>query len=161
LPPGDIDLLASDLERPHLAVAIEWKRVKVRVVGEGDEQVNKIDAMGDAGPQVRGLQRIGFDRTYLGVVVAVDGRAVKDRNFLYRGASDRTFRRTVDFASGLELPQPVGLVYVEIAQPLGKSIDHAAVVSAAVIKPAERRGQSDRLTAHVENYLRKNSLKDA
>jgi hypothetical protein len=152
-PPGDIDLLASDPDQPHLAVAIEWKRVKVRATNDGQEVVNKIEALGDAVSQVRGLKRLGFDRTYLAVVAAVDGRGVSAGNFVARGTSDRTFCRTIEVASGLDIPPQVGLLYVEISQPLQKTIDEAAVISVAVIKPAKRCGQSDRTTARVEQYL--------
>lgn len=44
--PGDVDWLCVPPGKPHLAVAFECKRVKVRAQGPDRDQANKIDDLG-------------------------------------------------------------------------------------------------------------------
>lgn len=151
--PGDVDLLACEVSRPDQAVAVECKRVKVRAT-DGAEQINRLEALGGADTQARELFRLGFSRTYLGVLAVVDGRANEERNFLFRGTSDANYRRMIEFAGGLTLPGEVGLLYIEIVQPAQRSVADAAMVCVAVPRKAKRQHQPERLTTRVENYLR-------
>lgn len=151
--PGDIDLLACELEKPHKAVAVECKRVKVRVSG-GPERINRLDTLGGADLQARELFSLGFCRTYLGVIVVVDGRGDEENNFLFRGVSDLSYRRIIEFAGRVTLPEDVGILYAEIVQPVQRSIADAAVFSVAVVKEARPRFQAEGLTTRVHNFVR-------
>lgn len=152
--PGDIDLLACELDKPDQAVVVECKRVKVRASG-GAERINRLDALGGADAQARELFGLGFCRTYLRVIVVVDGRANEDNNFLFRGVSNLSYRRIIEFAGGVTLPEEVGILYAEIAQPVQRSVADAAVFSLAVAKEARPRPQTELLTARVHNFVRR------
>jgi hypothetical protein len=151
--PGDIDLLACEVSRPDQAVVVECKRVKVRAAG-GSERINRLEALSGADAQARELYRLGFSRTYLCVIAVVDGRGNDDQNFLFRGTSDTNYKRIIEFAWGVTLPEEVGLLYVEIVQPVQRAIAEAGMVCAAVPKAAKPRVQPEHLTACVDNYVR-------
>ncbi|MBI4527863.1 MAG: hypothetical protein HY695_29055 [Deltaproteobacteria bacterium] len=153
--PGDIDLLLCEGGSPNQAVAVEWKRVKIRAI-DGTERINRLEALGGAETQTTALFHLGFCRTYLGVVAITDGRANDAQNFIFRGTSDTTYRRIIEFAGGLSLPEGVGLVYMEIVQPVQRAISEAGVLSVAVAREAKHRAQTADLTARVNNYLHRN-----
>lgn len=151
--PGDIDFLACESDRPDQAVAVECKKVKVRI-GGGAERINRLEALGGADSQARALFGLGFHRTYLGVVVVVDGRANADNNFLFRGVSDSGYRRILEFAEDVSLPEHVGILYAEIVQSVQRSVADAAVFSVAMAKEAKPRLQTERITTLVHNFAR-------
>lgn len=150
--PGDIDLLVCEINSPNRAIAIEFKKVKARVVG-GAEKINKLENSGNACGQVKGLHKVGFSQTYYGVIVIVDGREYTEQNFFSRSISDKNYRRIVEFTGGLGLSEEVGVLYIEVVQPVQSSIDDAAMVCVGVLKAARMRAQSADLTTLVENYF--------
>ena len=156
--PGDIDILACEVSRPHQAVTVECKRVKVRAVVDGTEKINRLEALGGADRQARELFGLGFSRTYLGVVAIVDGRANDDRNFLFRGISDANYRRIIEFAGDLTLPEGVGLLYLEIIQPVQRPVGDAGMLCVAVAREAKPRSQREHLTTHLENFIREGGV---
>lgn len=151
--PGDIDLLACDAARPDHAIAIEFKRVKAVATG-ASERVNRLEALGRAGPQVEALHKLGFSRTYLGVIAVVDGRSSDGPSFPFRGLSDAKYASVIEIAGGLPLPSEVGLVYVEIVQPVDDAIENAHMVCVALPRRAASRQQGERITTLVDNFLR-------
>ena len=149
--PGDIDLILCGCGAPRQAVVIEWKRVKVRHARDL-ERVNKINGIADAVAQLKGLLRMGFSRTFLGVVVVVDGRQQGNENTLFRGASNGTYCRVID-AGGIDLPEEAGLIYAEIVQTRDCSIDDAGMISMALAKQAVPREQPGDLSGKIVRYF--------
>ncbi len=98
--------------------------------------------------------RLGFSRTYLGLVAVVDGRQYEGDTFFFRGTSDASYRRILDVAGTVDLMEAVGLLYVEIVQPVERPIAKAAMVSAAIAKEARPQQQSEHLTTRILNYFR-------
>jgi hypothetical protein len=150
--PGDIDLLLSTPALPQRAVALECKRVRVRA-GSGDQRVNRLEDLADAPEQVNGLCSLGFSQTYLGVIAVVRDPSDREYNYVSRGLREATFSRVVHLAEGLGLQDSVGILYVEIAQPLPDSIRTSGVVCAGILRAAARRDQTQDLTALVERYF--------
>jgi hypothetical protein len=52
----------------------------------------------------------------------------------------------------------VGVAYIEVVQPVEATFDSAAMIGAAVIKPASLREQGEYFTATVLNYLSANHV---
>jgi len=154
LKPGDIDLIACDPGHPNRAVVVEFKRVKVVATDDAAENVNRFDALRGVVPQVKGLHGLGFARTYLGVIVIVDGRGKESSGFLFRGASDSTYARVMRLIGDLPLPSGIGLLYVEIIQPADESLEDAYMVCAVAPRQARQRSQGEHLTTLVDNYFR-------
>lgn len=150
--PGDIDLLLCAPNFPHRAVAIEWKRIKVRQGGGGRQRVNGESGLGRAIPQVNGLRQLAFCQTYLGIVVVCTDLSDRKLNFVFRGLGEREFADVVRLVDGLPLDPAVGVLYVELAQPSPDSVAKAGVVSMGVLRPANPVEQASDLTATIRNW---------
>ena len=71
---GDIDVLLCPPKRPHGAVAIEVKRIKVGIRALRDGRPNKLGELEEGIRQSNLLATIGFSQVYFYVFVAVDNR---------------------------------------------------------------------------------------
>jgi hypothetical protein len=154
--PGDIDVLLASEQAPNNGVALECKRVKVRTSTDGDQRINKLEAFGASYDQANALHALGFGRTFLTAISVVDGRFEPERNFLFRGASPQTFQRLFETAVAVPLDGGIGVLYIELAQPVSAPIQSAAVFSVAVIREAGRREQSSATTGMIAKYLATN-----
>lgn len=152
--PGDVDWLCVSAKQPHLAVAFECKRVKVRTDERGDDRVNKIEELGRGVAQASGLADMGFHRSFFMVIVQSDGRTRRDMSQVFRGATAGTFSIIYDFPQRESLNDDVGVVFVEIVQPTGRAIGEMAYVGVCVDRPARPREQSARLTSRVRECIR-------
>lgn len=150
--PGDIDLLLTLAGSPHLSVAIEFKRVRIREGSEDGQRVNRLEGLREAPQQANGLRSLGFSRSYLGVIAVVHDLSDRSLNFASRGVREATFSRLVHFVEDLNLDEGIGILYVEISQPQPESIDRSGVVSAGILRPAERQEQSADLTNLVARF---------
>ena len=151
--PGDVDVLLAAVGQPQHAVAMEAKWVKVRSEGEGRQRVNKLNAVGRAGDQTEGLLALGFARAYLMLLAVVDDRQDRRTNFLFRGTTNETFQKIIDFAEESTIPADAGILYVELSQPLAKHVGEAGMVSIGVLRQATQREQVGELTQRVLSYL--------
>lgn len=151
---GDIDLLVCEPRSPHEAIAIECKRVKVFVEDEGNDCINRIEAVGEGVKQVRKLyDRLGFFQTYLAIISAVDGANRKQLNIPSRGitsdsipnrdTSTTTFRRILQFPRREELPPEIGIMLIELVQPSGRAFEEQGVVRICVHHKATPRPQRE------------------
>ena len=154
--PGDIDGILCDLSRPHESVALECKRVKVTTLDQGDQRINKLSEFGRAYHQANGLARLGFNRAFLTAIAVVDGRDDPRNNFVFRGTSTQTFRRLYDVAWEIPLAPEVGLLYVEIAQPVAAAVSTAGMLSVGVLRAPPRIEQGHHFSELVRNYLIEN-----
>lgn len=151
--PGDIDFIACDPQAPHEAVAIEFKRIKVVATGIGDNPYRVLRAVEKAESQIEGLHSLGFSRTFLGIIVVIDGRLRSHRNFTARGPTQKTFSRVLEIADGLQKPEGVGVLYIEICQPISKPLGKASMVCMCEYIEAVPRIQHGDLSDRVKNVL--------
>jgi hypothetical protein len=128
--------------------------VKAIAIDTEKEKVNKIDSIGDGVIQANALHNLGFHRTYLLILVVIDGRNKTDYNVLCRGLSNITFERVYDFPLRDKLNEDVGVIFIEISQPTGKSIDSMARVGICIDKEAKRLEQPLNLTNRIDRLLR-------
>jgi len=151
--PGDIDLLVCDPLAPNLATAFQCKRVKVVAEGPDQDKVNKLEKLGDAVDQANGTRDLGFHRTYLIVLIGVDGRGRRPIPVHERVAGRGAFRRVYDFPQRGSLHEDVGVVFIEISQPTGSSIDDTAIVAISVDHEAACLEQSAKMTERVKELM--------
>ena len=168
--PGDIDALICAPDRPNHAMAIECKKVSVVALNTRQDVVHKVEKIGKGVSQANALRELGFYETYLAVVTVVDGRARVGYNALSRGIGDsthdthlgahthKTLKRIYEFPRREDLHDDIGIVFVEVIQPTGKSIDEKFGVCVCVDKRATLQGQSDRRTNQVREYVRRYQL---
>jgi hypothetical protein len=159
--PGDIDVLICEPGKPNESVALECKRVKVTAVSTLDDDVHKINDIKDGASQTKAMRRMGFHRTYLAVLIQVDGRNRKDVNTLFRGLNSsatydgeqKTLNRIYEFPQRSIFHEDVGFVFVEVIQPTGKSFTKTGGICLRIEKDAKRLEQPDNLTNRITSLM--------
>ena len=161
--PGDIDILICDQDRADQAIGIQCKRVKVRALSDEVDDCNKIPDITGGIKQVN-LQRehLGFHRNYLMIVIETNGRSRSSNNVLFRGPSRESFKEIYDFPRRESLHPDVGIVFVKVTQPTGKSFQRMADIGICVDQDAARLEQTAQLTNRIADYMRlvKRSIHD-
>lgn len=152
--PGDIDLLICDGHRAEHAIAFQCKPVKVTAFNQDEDNVNKLPDIRKAVDQVnKQRDNLGFYKNYLAVLIKVYGRKRSKNNVLFRGPSPETFKQIYEFPQRESLNSEVGIVFIEVCQPTGKSFDKMAQVGICVDQYAKCLVQSNRLTNRVKQYM--------
>lgn len=151
--PGDIDVLICGKQKPHRTTAIEGKRVKVTAVDRDNDKVNKINGVGDGVLQANALRELGFHRTYLAILIEVEGKNRSEYNVFFRDTLPNILKKVYDFPNRDDLHEDIGVIFIEITQPTGKHINGMAVVGICIDKEANRLDQPTRLTNCVSELL--------
>ena len=165
---GDLDLVVCHRRAPHEAVALECKRVKVAVIDPEHHDLNKLQDTQDGVGQANRLHnKFGFFQTYLAVITAVEASRQEGTNIPCRGidaaaspdyGDTKTFKRIVEFPGREDLNSDIGIVFVEVVQPSGISINERVTIRVCVHHPAQGRTQSDSVTNRVEILLRERRI---
>lgn len=152
--PGDIDLLICDGSRPQQTIAIQAKRVKIRA----NQRMNKLGNITDAVLQANLQREMGFHRNYLVVLVITDGRSRTENNVVFRGPTVETFGRIYDFTRNQSLHDDVGLIFIELTQPTGRSFRRMYDVGICIDKEARPVSQSATLTNRIRELMELNGV---
>jgi hypothetical protein len=162
---GDIDLMVCPRLSPHLAIALECKRVKVESLNVGQDRVNKLQGVAGGVHQANNLYHgpFAFFQTYLCILTEVNAsqdernipnRGVRPYTTPERGDTKRTtFRQIVEFPGRDDLHTDVGIIFIEIVQPSRLSIDKQATVRVCVYCRAEKRDQPNSITNRVREIM--------
>lgn len=168
--PGDIDVFICESSRPSQAVAIECKKVNVIAQNTQKDVVHKVEKIGKGVSQANALRELGFYQTYLTVITVVDGRERGGHNVLFRGIGNsthdthqgaqthKTRTRIYEFPRREDLHDEVGIIFIEVVQPTGKSLDEKFGVCVCVDKRAAPREQSNSQTNRVLDYVKRHKL---
>jgi len=151
--PGDIDVLVVDETRPQYAVAIEVKRVKMPAESYWTSQPNKLQELEKGCTQVGLLREIGFHRSCLLVVVVADGREQTTTSVAFRGPTPSLVKAVKETLSSLTFHPDVGVVVLEVTQPMDKNIDDAGAIAIWTHQEVSEIEQSPELTAAIVTYL--------
>ncbi len=154
LKPGDVDLLICEGNRADLAIGIQCKRVKVTALSQEDDRCNKLLDITGGITQVN-LQRenLGFHRNYLMIVIETYGRNRSHSTVLFRGPARDTLKEIYDFQRRERLHADVGIIFVTVTQPTGKSFDKMSVIGICVDQDAARLDQTDQLTNRIREFM--------
>ena len=153
--PGDIDILICDGRRPEHSIAFQVKVVSVIAHNQTEDDTNKIQDIKDAVLQVnKQRDNLGFYKNYLVIIIKAYGRNRTQNNVLMRNPSPETFRRIYSFPQRESLHPDVGIIFIEINQPTGKSFNEMVKVCVCVDRPASILNQPDRLTNRIKEYMR-------
>jgi hypothetical protein len=160
--PGDIDLLIAHPARPHEAIAIECKRVKITVESAGNDHLNKIEEVVTGVKQANALREFGFYQTYLCVIAVVDAAAQQHWNVLNRGidanatynySEQKTFSRFISFPGREDLNKEVGIAFLEVVQPTNRPMLELMSFGISV-QQAAKNDQRSELTNRVSRFFR-------
>lgn len=156
--PGDIDILLCDPARPSEAVAIECKVLKVKPEDFADDStvlVRGLPELKRGVEQGNGLAALGFHRSYLLVLLAVDGSERVWENFIGRGLTPLqlgVIYRTVE-ALMPELSEAVGFARFEAVQITGREIHLSGGIGLLVSRQPATQVQPTELSNRVAAYL--------
>jgi hypothetical protein len=152
--PGDIDLLICGDHRADQAIAIQCKRVKVKAFSQAEDDFNKLSDV-TAGIKQANLQRknLGFHRNFLMIVIETYGQLRSSNNVLFRGPSRDTFSAIYQFPRRESLHPDVGVIFVMVSQPTGKSFKRMSVIGVCVDQEAARLDQTDELTNRISELM--------
>lgn len=151
--PGDIDVLLCPSASPDRAVAIELKRVKIRGDTFHTQLPGKLRELKHGVQQANLLHALGLHRTILMIAIVTDGRERVGLNFASRGPTSPLIDPIDHFSGSDRLVPEIGLVFVEITQPVDKEISEAGAIVARVARDGERRDQSPALTGRISQVL--------
>jgi hypothetical protein len=153
--PGDIDALICCDGRPDLSIGIQCKRVKVEALNQHEDKCNKIHSITEGIKQAN-LQRrnFGFHQNYLAVLIETFGRERLDNNTAFRGPTKDTFEEIYNIAQDESLDQEVGIIFIKVTQPTGKSWTRNYQLSVCVDKRASRLDQRVALTGKIKELLK-------
>ena len=149
--PGDIDVLLRDSGNLKSSIAIECKRVKGRVLEDGNEKVNKIEGLWNGIQQANALREIGFYKTYLMIFVVMDGRHRKETSQMFRRISSEKLESIYDFEGFGELHENVGIIICQISQTTGKSVYETGTIAIREHKKAKPQEQSSDLSNKIRH----------
>ncbi len=152
--PGDIDVLAIDPARPEYALAIEVKRVKMPASSYWTSMPNKLEGIDKGREQVERLRQIGFHRNYLLIAVVADGRERADVNFASRGPTPELIKAVRGKLHSLEFHPDVGVVVVEVTQPVDKDICDAGAVGIWTHQEGNPVPQNPEVSRSIRNTQR-------
>ncbi len=152
--PGDIDILLCDINKPNEAIALEAKRIKTIVKKNGNDKINKIEDIKSGIFQANGLREMGFYNSYLALFIETDGRERQDVQFLFRSANKQTLKRLYDFPQRDKLHRDIGIVFIEVVQPIDREINRAGAIGICVVKEAKPLSQPTSLTNRITEFLK-------
>lgn len=147
--PGDIDVLISSSNVPEHTLAIQVKRVKLVPESFHTQLPGKLQDLTHGVQQANLQAELGFHRTFFLVAIVTDGRERIDLNFASRGPTFNLARIIDEFPGLKQLAPSVGLVFIEITQPVDKDITDAGSVGIRVIHSAQVAFQPAWLTTAV------------
>jgi hypothetical protein len=156
--PGDIDLLICDGYRAAQAIAFQCKRVKVKAINQDDDNVNKLSDI-TGGVKQANFQRnaLGFHRNYLVILIESHGSKRSGNNVFFRGPNQESFKAIYEFPMRESLHCDVGVIFIEISQPTGKSFRQMVLVGVCIDKEAVRLDQTQGLTNRIGELIRSQS----
>jgi hypothetical protein len=128
---------------------MECKHVKFKAEAFQTGLPNKLEALEKGAEQATKLLTCGFHKTLLVVLVTVDGRERQEFNPAFRGLSADMAETVEQRVRELRLPAEIGVIIVEISQPLDKSIHDSAGIGFRAVREAIPRLQRDEATAWV------------
>ncbi|HEX8456368.1 MAG TPA: hypothetical protein VF656_03520 [Pyrinomonadaceae bacterium] len=157
--PGDIDILICPEHRADRAIALQCKAVKVVAFNQEEDDVSKL-------PDIRGAvlqankqrKNFGFHRNYLAIIVKADGRKRTHSNTIFRVPNQDTMKLLYEFPQRESLHSDVGILFIDISQPTGKSYDRMAVVGICHDEQAAVLDQSPNLTNRIKELMRQRRI---
>lgn len=149
---GDVDILFCDPDRPNEAVAVECKSLTITRECFAHGDVYRLHNLGNAVPQAAKLLKLGFSRTYLLALVAVDASGQTEYNLPNRGPTPEHYRTISDALLRAEVDERVGVLCLFTTQLTERDIIFTGGMSPWLWREAKAQVQPAELTARVRAY---------
>lgn len=153
--PGDIDILLVDAEKPQYSIAIQVKRVKARIGQDHKVKLNTAHIENGIYQTRKMFEKYRFHQCFLMVIIVADTRHRERDQQMLRIIPYADKKHTVYFHQGYgDLPDEVGVYFLEISQPSANEINRTAQISAKLQIPAKPIEQSTRSTEKIKEFLK-------
>jgi hypothetical protein len=157
--PGDIDLLVCDNHRAERAIAFQSKAVSVVAHSQDEDDVNKLPDIRKGVLQANKQREVfGFYQNYLMVIIKAYGKNRLGSNVLFRGPTEETFKQIYEFPQRESLHSDVGIVFMRIVQPTGKSFNKMVEMGVCLDQAAATLDQPTRLTNRIKEHMRRRGI---
>lgn len=151
---SDVDLILCEPELPQFSVGIQCKRVKIESLNEKQDDINKLPDVKKAVIQAnKQRENQVFHRNYLLIISQIFGRNFTKENSIFRKARPETRQRIYDFPQRESLHEDVGIIFVEIGQPTGKSYKTQVNICLRVDKKSSSLDQPPNLTNRIKELF--------
>ena len=164
---GDLDLVLCPRSAPTQAICLECKRVKIEIVNEGQDRINKLQGIARGVYQANRLYNgpHSFFQTYLVIITEVVASRQNQSNIPMRGVRSHsrpergdigrtTFRQLVEFPSRESLDHNIGILFLELVQPSLVSIDTQASVRICIYRRATPPEQRNSVTGRMLELMK-------
>ena len=152
--PGDIDILIVDKLAPCKSIAIECKVVKSESIGQGKAKVNKISKIRRGIIQANKYQGLGFYQSYFMVIISEDGRHEETKNIMMRSPQEKETEVIYDIPQNERMHEDLGVIYVSISQPTGRSFNLTGGIGVCIDKNANKLEQTIGLTNKIKDVCK-------
>jgi hypothetical protein len=146
---SEIDAVAWPMGLPQQAVAIEVKRVRVSEDAFVTDEPGGLRALEKGAMQANSHLKSSFSRAYLCTAVQVDGRLRSSGSWLEGGLTDSLQKRVLDAVRGTPVHREVGILVLELRQPVQRNALDAGGLGLLYHRPATARVQSDAVTSRM------------
>ena len=152
---GDIDLLLCPIERPELATAIEFKRIKVLTQENGEVKINRLEHNKSKGvKQIKQMRKFEFHKTYLGIIIEDDGRHIKGKGTIFKSANNERINDIYRITYDPNLDENAGVIFIRINQPTGDNINTRNNIETCIHRDAKCIKQSIETTLRIKQLIK-------
>src|SRR2546425_5381704 len=81
-------------------------------------------------------RNLGFHRNYLMIIIETYGRSRSTNNVLFRGPTNETWHEIYQFPWRENLDSDIGIIFVKVTQPTGKTFNTMSLVGVCLNKEA-------------------------
>ena len=147
---GDVDILAVDPRTPHLATAVQAKRVRVSAKSFlPNGRPNKLTEISKQNRQASLLVELGFWQVFSFVFVVVDSRVRNEGRYGFEGLTPQLRDQINTAINTAGLHQDVGSVVYELTQPMEDYPLRTGTFSGHILRMPTTQSQSPAVTRWV------------
>lgn len=152
---GDIDLLIIENGDPSRAIAIEFKKVKIRVDSEGEQRVNNLGGLSKLINQGNQRRSQGFYKSFICAIAVIDSAEFKTPNVIVKRTNSEPTERLYNLDSAEGIHPDVGIILIEVPQPTGASYRTLSGFGVCLLRLGTPQDQPSRITNDIYSLLRK------
>lgn len=157
--PGDLDILLINKAEPQRSVAIQVKRVKATIDKNDNVFLQTKHIQKGILQTKRMYQKYKFHQCYLMLVIVADAKNRLQNQQMFRHLSYQE-KEVVYFHSGYgDLPEDVGVYFLEISQPSTNEIGKTAQISSKMQIAARPLDQLNDTTERVLQFIKTDQYK--
>ncbi len=150
---SELDALVLVDSNPDFAIAFECKRLTVDdMVFDTEEMVGGLPRLKKGVRQANVLYQLGFHQVYLLGLIEVDSRLRSGGSWVGGGIPRSLFEKIVRFPGREKLRDEIGLIFLEIDQPVDKDVRSGGGIGLRPVRLATARRQESSLSHRIVQW---------